>query len=252
MKRFLVYLMLMTLAVGHAELPKLLTERAFTSVTLAEAVNHYVAIGETATIKELQQASAAEKSQTELFQGKGFSVGERISWVCRILYDEPKQAPSTLVPKTGAVIPGAFIPLRAPRFGVLNIPQKSMPAEKWPLYPLALSGSTYLVLNQDYTPEGTPESVDHYLDYCQKNGVFRRSSIAVPTQEQAMQDAMALRQTAAWKAINWQGDGDGYTYPMGEQLTWSFLKNQARFIPNNQMIAKKTQPKVDASVASIQ
>jgi hypothetical protein len=237
MKRFLVYLMLTTLVVARAEVPKLLTDRAFTAATLAEAVNHYVAIGETEAIKELQQASAQESSQKELFQGKGFSVSERVGWICRILY-EPKEHSA----------------LRAPKFGILNIPKTSMPADKWPLYPIAFSGSTYLVLNQDYTPEGTPEDVNHYLDYCRKNGVFRKSPVVVPTQEQALQDAAALRQTAAWKAIQWQGD-DGYTYPMGEQLTWSFLKNQAKFISNqpipSQVAAKKPQPKADATVASI-
>ena len=253
MKRFLAYLFVMALVIGRAEVPKLLTERAFTSAALAEAVNHYVAIGETATIKELQQASAQEKSQTELFQGKGFSVDERIGWVCRILY-EPKLSPPTLVPKTGAIIPGTLIPLRAPRFGVLNIPKESMPADKWPLYPIALSGSTYLVLNQHYTPDGSPEDATHYLDYCRKNGLFRKSPVPVPTQEQALQDAAALRQSEAWKAISWQSDG-GFTYPMGEQLTWSFLKNQARFIPDqpasSQIAAKKPQPKAGSTVASV-
>ena len=160
-----------------------------------------------------------------------------------------------VVAKSGAVIPRNVSPLRAPKFGVLNIPKDSMPADKWPLYPVALSGSTYLVLNQSYTADSGSEDATHYLDYCRKNGVFRKSPVAVPSQEQALQDAAALRQSEAWKAINWQNDG-GYTYPMGEQLTWSFLNNQAKLIANqsvpNQVAAKKPQPKVAGStVASI-
>jgi hypothetical protein len=232
MKRIFFYLMLMTLGIGHAEVPKLLTERAFTSATLAEAVNHYVAIGEPAAIKELQQCAAEDAVHTAWISNRGFSVGERVGWICRILY-EPK----------------GHSTLRAPKFGILNIPEKTMPADKWPLYPLALSGSTYLVLNQHYTPDGTPEEATHYLDYCRNNGVFRKSPVTVPTQEQAALDAAALRQTPAWKAIKWK-DEDGYSYPMGEQFTWSFLQNQAKLIPV-QVAEKKPQIKAGPAIASV-
>jgi hypothetical protein len=233
MKRLLVYLTLVTLAgLCRAEVPKLLTERTFTSATLAEAVNHYIAIGEPAALKELEKCASTDADHADWISNQGFSISERIGWICRILYE-----------------PQGHSALRAPKFGVLNIPKNSMPAEKWPLYPVALSGSTYLVLNQSYTPDGTPEDAKHYLDYCHKNGVFRKSPIVVPTQEQAMQDAAALRQTDAWKAIKWQND-DGYSYPMGEQFTWSFLKNQGKLIPD-QLASKKPQPKVESAVASI-
>jgi hypothetical protein len=225
--------MLLTLGLCHAEVPKLLTERAFNSASIAEAVNHYVAIGESSTAKELEKCALEDADHANWISNRGFSVGERIGWICRILYE-----------------PQGHSALRAPKFGILNIPEKTMPAEKWPLYPLALSGSTYLVLNQSYTPDGTPENAKHYLDYCRKNGVFRKSPILVPTQEQAMQDAMALRQTVAWKAIKWQ-DTDGYSYPMGEQFTWSFLQNQAKLI-SNQLVANKQQPKTGATVATLQ
>jgi hypothetical protein len=232
MKKLTIYLMLMTLGICHAEVPKLLTERAFTSATLAEAVNHYVAIGEPAALNELKECAAQDTDHANWLSNRGFSTGERIGWICRILYE-----------------PQGHSALRAPKFGVLNIPEKTMPAEKWPLYPLALSGTTYLVLNQHYTPDGTEETAVHYLDYCRKNGVFRKSPIAVPTEEQAMQDAAALRQSVAWQAIVWQGD-DGYSYPMGEQFTWSFLQNQAKFIPN-QMIAKKPDTKTGPAIATL-
>src|ERR1700679_1034143 len=86
MKRIFAYLMLMTLGISHAEVPKLLTERAFTSATLAEAVNHYVAIGEPATLKELQNCAAEDAAHNDWLSNRGFSVGERIGWICRILY----------------------------------------------------------------------------------------------------------------------------------------------------------------------
>jgi hypothetical protein len=232
MKRLLVYLMLMALGFCHAEVPKLFTEKLFTSATLAEAVNRYIAIGEVATIKELQQVSSQESSQTELFAGKGFSVNERIGWVCRILY-EPRGRSS----------------LRAPKFGELAMPEKTMPAEKWPFYPVAFSGSTFVVLKEGYTEDRTPEELKHYLAYCKNNGVFRQVPIPVPTKEQAEKDVANLRQSDSWKAIKWENNG-GFSYPMGEQFTLAFMQNQARLIPAP-VAAKKHQPKADPSVASL-
>ena len=237
----------MTLGVGHAELPKLFCEKSFTSDTLAEAVNRYVAIGEAATLKELQQASLQESSQEEFFSGKGFSVNERIGWVCRILYI-PKEPAPLVIPKTGIVITEKAGPLRAPKFGVLSIPEKTMPIEKWPLYPVALSGSTYVVLKQGYTPSGTPESLAHYLAYCKDNGTFRTVPVPVPTEEQAAKDVITLRQSEPWKNIKWE-DNDGFSFPMGEQWTWSFIQNQAKAIPAEAIAAKKS--KTDSTVASL-
>jgi hypothetical protein len=221
MKRLLLYSFLMTLGLCHAELPKLFCEKPFSPATLAEAVNRYVAIGEDAAIKELQQASLQESSQTEFFAGKGYSVNERIGWVCRILYE-----------------PRGHSPLRAPKFGVLALPEKTMPAENWPLYPVALSGSTYIVLKQGYTASGTPEELKHYLAYCKNNGVFRKTPVPVPTKEQAEQDVATLRQSASWKAIKWE-DGRGFSFPMGEQWSWAFIQNQANGVPNELISAKK-------------
>jgi len=55
MKRLLVCLTLMTLGLCQAEVPKLFTKRAFNSSGLAEAANHFIAIGEAATIEELEK-----------------------------------------------------------------------------------------------------------------------------------------------------------------------------------------------------
>jgi hypothetical protein len=216
---------------AQADVPKLFTEKNFTSATLAEAANHYIAIGEAATLKELAQVAAQENSAGEYFQGKGFSVSERIGWVCRIIYQ----------PRDGA-------PLRAPRFGDLTLPEKTMPAEKWPLFPVALSGSTYFVLKQGYAPHGTPEELTHYLAYCKKNGVFRNTQVAMPTKEQAQADAAALRQSAPWLAIEWENN-DGYNFPMGEQLTFGFIQKQAKAIAD-ETVAKQNS-KGDAPAVTL-
>jgi len=237
MKRFLVCLTLMTLGICHAEIPKLFTERAFTSASLAEAVNHFVAIGEAATIKEFEKASLEDASHNDWISNRGFCVNERIGWVCRILYT-PKEPSPLLVPKSGNLIPGNTVPLRAPRFGSLNIPENTMPIEKWPLFPVAVSGSTYVVLKQGYTPDGRTEDLKHYLAYCKNNGVFRTAPVSVPTRKQAEKDVANLRQSDQWQAIQWMSN-DGFSYPMGEQLTWGFIKSQTKTIAEESIVIKR-------------
>jgi len=224
MKLILICLTSMLLGLAHAEVPKLFTQKQFTAANIAEAVNRYVAIGETSAVKELQQVAAQDTSENDNFLGKGFSVKERVAWVCRILY-EPK----------------GRTPLRAPRFGELALPEKSMPAEKWPLYPLALSGSTYVVLKQGYTPDGTPEEVTHYLAYCRNNGVFRKTPVDVPTREQAEKDIASFHSSAEWQAIEWQNK-DGVSFPMGESLTWAFIKNQTKSIADEPLASRIQKP----------
>ncbi|HUZ06775.1 MAG TPA: hypothetical protein VMV89_04735, partial [Candidatus Paceibacterota bacterium] len=132
-----ILLLVMTLGTVRAEVPKLFRERAFNCVTLADAVNHFVGLGEDAAVKELEQLSeveAAEAKKNRGFDTRGFSINERIGWVCRILFE----------PKDGTYI-------RAPMFGKLDVPERYMPIAKWPLYPLALSGSTYFVLAESYS-----------------------------------------------------------------------------------------------------
>ena len=221
----------MLLGLAHAEVPTLFTQKTFNSANIAEAVNRYIAIGETSAVKELQQLEAQDTSVNDNFLSKGFNVKERAGWVCRILY-EPK----------------GHSPLRAPKFGELALPEKSMPAEKWPLYPLAHSGSTYVVLKQGYTADGTPEEMAHYLKYCKNNGIFRTTPIDVPTKEQAEKDIASLRQSAAWQAIEWR-NSDGFSYPMGEQLTWAFINNQTKAIAEQPLASRN--PKPDSAALSL-
>jgi hypothetical protein len=231
MKLILICFTSMMLGIAHAEIPKLFTQKSFTSANLAEAVNRYVAIGEVSSLKELQQLAVQDTSENDKFLGKGFSVKERVGWVCRILY-EPK----------------GHSPLRAPKFGELPLPEKSMTAENWPLYPLALSGSTYVVLKQGYTPSGTPEEMAHYLTYCKNNGVFRNTSVEIPTQEQAETDIANFRQSPQWQSIEWQSN-DSRSFPMGESLTWAFIKGQTKSIAKESLASRN--PKTDSGALSL-
>ncbi len=169
LKLFSICMGLVISGVCQAEVPKLLTERAFNSASLAEAANHFIAIGEPATFNELKTFLAEDSTNTNYRFSRGYDVNERIAWVFRIIY-VPKDPIPMRVAKTGAWIPGSIIPLRAPNFGTLDLPEPSMLAETWPLYPLALSGSSYIVLKERYTPKGVPETISHYMEYCKDNG----------------------------------------------------------------------------------
>jgi hypothetical protein len=138
--------------------------------------------------------------------------------------------------------------LRAPAFGVLSLPESTMPIENWPLFPVAVSGSTYIILKQGYTPAGQPEEVKHYIAYCKNNGIFRKTPVPVPTKEQAEKDIANLRQSAQWQVIQWEGN-NGFSYPMGEQLTWAFIQSQAKTIVNESMVSQNT--KNDSAVFSL-
>jgi hypothetical protein len=232
MTRLFILLFAMTLGVGRAEMPALFREQAFTCATLADAVNHFVGLGEDAAVKELEQMSeieAAEAEQNRGFNVRGFSINERISWVCRILFE----------PKNGAYI-------RAPKFGKLDLPEKYMPIAKWPLYPVVLSGSTYFVMAENYSDDNrTPEEPKHYIEYCRANGNFRTTPVNVSDPAKVLQDADALHDSAAWQDIQWLDDS-GYSYPMGDQWTWGFILKQAK-IPAKVPAKHKVQVKVPAN-----
>jgi hypothetical protein len=240
MKLFLICVALAIPGFCQAEIPKLLTQRAFNSASLAEAANHFIAIGEQATFNELEAFIAEDSTHTNYRFSRGYNVEERIAWIFRIIY-EPQEPIPMHIAKTGAWIPGIIIPLRAPNFGWLQIPDASMPAEKWPLYPLAFSGSTYIVLKERYTPKGVPETINHYMEYCKDNGVFRKTPVAVPTREQALKDMDQLRQSTSWQAIKWVNNG-GIGFPHGEEWTWDYIQSQAHTIP--EATVAKEQPNV--------
>ncbi|MEJ0090225.1 MAG: hypothetical protein WDM80_10825 [Limisphaerales bacterium] len=96
----------------------MLTERAFNSASLAEAANHFIAIGEPATFKEIEAFIIQDSTNTNFRFNRGYSVDERVAWVFRIIY-QPKEPIPMRVAKTGAWIPGNIVPLRAPDFGWL-------------------------------------------------------------------------------------------------------------------------------------
>lgn len=205
--RITIFLLLM-LGVACGAVPQLFQEKEFTGASFAEAVNYFISLGEDAAVVELQGLAANKITYSK----HGFNVNERIGWMCRVLFEAKTES------------------LRPPRFGGLRLPYNTMSENSWPLFPVALSGSTYFVLSEGYSLAGVPEDSKAYIEYCRRNGIFREKPIAVPTKAQALTDAAALRQSPAWKAIKWKDSGENWSYTMDEGSAWEFIQKQAESI----------------------
>jgi hypothetical protein len=153
----------------------LFEKEAFTSASFADAVNHFAALGEDAAVQQLH--GMVSDAGTQIMRIVRFEL--RVAFVCRVLF-EPR-----------------FENLRPPAIGQFSLPRQSMPAESWPLYPVALSGSSYFVLTEGFFCAGVPEEPREYIIYCRENGVFRKTPVSVPTRNQALSDAATLRKSAA-------------------------------------------------------
>jgi len=209
MTRSIIIALLLALQVACGAVPRLFQERDFTAASFADAVNHFITLGEDAAVQELR--GLATDSITDF--KRGFSVNERIGWMCRVLFEAKTES------------------LRPPRYGALSLPyHNTMPDTSWPLYPVALSGSTYFVLSEGYSLGGKAEDPKAYIEYCRESGVFRKKSVTVPAKAQALRDAAALRQSAAWKVIKWTDSGTNWSYTMHEGSVWDFIQKQAESI----------------------
>lgn len=209
----LILILFMTnVSVCSANAPALFRQQAFNAATLAMAVNHFVDIGEEATVKELDTLAAT--GDVVHRNGGIFNIHERIGWVCRVLFAPKGQKP-----------------LRPPMYGALVLPYASMPLERWPLFPVVLSGNTYFVLSEGYFVAGHPEPATGYVAYCRENGIFRTTPVQVPTREQALKDAVALHQSGAWKAMKWRESSPADNEDYWGKVTWKFIQAQAESIP---------------------
>lgn len=213
MTRFLILLSLMALQQCSAEVPKLFLQEQFSAADLAEAVNHFVGIGEAATIDELNTLASSTNDDRR-------RIIYRVGWVCRILFEATNAEPLLPPPFGGLEDLG--------NFGLDTSP--ILIVKTWPLYPVALSGSTYFVLGDQYAGGGFAAPPKEYITYCQRSGLFRKDRVKVPTREQAIKDASALRRLEAWTSIKWKDLKKGESYG-SEEYSWAFIQNQANSIP---------------------
>lgn len=189
---------------AHGE-PELLKARSFSPAMLAEAVNYYVALGEVGAYNEL---SALSLSVSRATSPDARETRNRISWVVRILF-EPVEMPLRRPLYEGLAVPSSM-------YTTWPVGANPVSAD-WPLFPVALSGSTYFVLSNtpEFSSVGEAESATHYLEYCRLNGKFRRKPVPVPTRENVVSDAEALLDSAAWKAIRWDEESRAFEYEAG-------------------------------------
>lgn len=194
-----------------ADSPRLFGQREFTCADFAETVNYYVDLGETAALADF----AMRESDGEKYSRKGFDLTGRIVMLCRVLY-EPKSTQ----------------PLRDAMMGAFELPYMSMPASKWPMYPVTKAGQSYFVLSDGRILGGRAETLSNYLKYCAGSGVFRTKKVRVPTRAEAMSDVQLLHSSEAWKEIKWKWKGDpGNYYDFSEDWTWKYILKQASTIP---------------------
>jgi hypothetical protein len=203
--RFAIFALVMLWTSAYGE-PQLLKSRSFSPAMLAEAVNYYVALGEVGAYKEL---SALSQSVSPSPSPDARESRNRIAWVVRILY-EPVAKPLRRPLYEGLAVPSSmYITWPVGADPVANV--------DWPLFPVTLSGSTYFVLSNTpaFSNVGEAESATRYLEYCRANGKFRSKPVPVPTREDAMRDAEALLDSAAWKAIRWDEESRVFEYEAG-------------------------------------
>lgn len=213
MTRSIILVLLTTFLVACGAVPSLFQEKAFSAASFAEAVNHFVTLGEDGAVQELRGLALDHSTDFAVYGNRGWSVNERIGWMCRVLFEaKPNE------------------PVHPPRFGALRLPYHTMPEKSWPLYPVALSGSTYFVLSEGYRLDGVPADPKAYIDFCRQTGVFRTKPVSLPSKRKALEDAAALRQSAAWKAIKWIDSGENWSYTMSEESAWKFIQNQTEII----------------------
>jgi hypothetical protein len=210
MIRSILVVFLVTLQAAHAAVPRLFVDKEFTPVSFAEAVNYYVGLGENRAITELEGLASTKETYLETYR-KGFTLHERVGWMCRVLFEG----------KAGHA-------LRPPKFGVLErLPPPIMLEKDWPKFPVAPSGSSYFVLWEGYIAlEHQSEDPKEYIQYCRQNGIFRKEPVLVPTRTEALKDLAALRTSATWKRIKWTYSFNGQAVSLNEETVWNFLESQ--------------------------
>ena len=190
----------MTVGVCRAEVPQLFKQEKFDAAILAQAVNHFVEIGEEAAAREMTDLAPDDNDGP-----RSVNRAERVAWVCRILFE-----------------PRGREPLDPAPYGMQMFPYKDNRTvlKSWPLFPVACSGRSFFVLAEGYLYRGPPRDPKLYLAYCRAKGVFRKIPIPIPTRDEAMTDVAALKESPAWKALDWKGHSS-------EKRQWTFIQAQA-------------------------
>lgn len=184
------------------------------AATLAEAANHFMAMGEPAAgeaLEHIAQTNAVERARSPMEWEAAMEVSHRLGWLCQILWPAK---------------PGSA--RRPPGFGGLAYFEDRHDVGDWPLLPLAQVGPYYVVLSDSYILAGVPERAEDYLRRCEASGVFRTHKLPVPTRSEAERVLKPLRTSAAWRRV-WDGSSGNAV----EADAWAFVWRQAESIEAN-------------------
>ena len=192
-----------------SHIPLLFRQEKFNAAMLADAVNYYIAIGEKETIHQL---TMLDPDPTKDHRGRIY-LTERIDWVCRILFQ----------PKNNKAISVSV--------GEIDGPYSAFLYKKWPLYPVIHSGNSYFVMGPTWVfPEDQFIKAAYFGDF-QNLGKFRRVSVPIPTQSEAVHDLKLLRRSRTWRMVQWRTDDSLPIDKEMETRVWYYLKQQATTIP---------------------
>jgi hypothetical protein len=204
--------------------PELFRVKKFDAAMIAEAVNHYVAVGEERTKAELEALSPNDLFSPEMKAGmlSNEELAHRVSWMCIILW--PAKIGSSQ---------------RPPGYGGLAYVEDRFDRKRdWPLFPVVNAGASYFVLSDSYILGGMAESPRHYLQACEAMGTFRTGTVQVPTRKQAEHDLLELRRSPTWTAA-WSKSLVGEK-GNSELVVWYFLRQQADRISGQKVSSEKS------------
>lgn len=182
-----------------------------TSFDLARVANYFISLGEKEAVNKLIDFYKLERGMDRP------NVWEQIGWICRLIFMQ----------KTNKV-------LRPPYFGGLRLPFNTMKFSDWPVYPLAESNGVYFVLSEGYRIGGQPEDPRDYIKYCQREGMFRKEYLIIPSEKEAEKALDSLLKTEVWKKIKWRdgkwskGGRGGFSYDISENEVVSCLRRQTK------------------------
>jgi hypothetical protein len=149
---------------------------------IALAANAYIALGQKRAVQEMRRFVEPPLKP------------RRLGILCQIIF-EPKRT---------------HAPLRARVLGANSI-LESMDLRAWPQLPLVMQRDVWFLLAESYLLRGAPEPISSYMNYCEKNGTFRKKPLMVPSRYEAFRALEELCESNRWRAVKWSrvGTGDG-------------------------------------------
>ncbi|MBS1715101.1 MAG: hypothetical protein JST30_12275 [Armatimonadetes bacterium] len=198
----------LVLSVQSGPIDTVFLKRSWTCGSVALAANAYIDMGEERAVADL----TVRGGRGQKLDYMPMATAVRACHLCRVLFTG----------RNGKA-------LRAPKLGVIRLPHRSMPLSSWPEFPMAQQDGVWFELGNAYLLSGKAETVEQYVDYCRKNGAFRKEKLTVPDENTARAALKELLASDRWGKVQWSGGGVGESYDYPKEGTFEFLRNQTHF-----------------------